>query len=517
MNSAPRQPDFAAVRCREVGYRVDGPLVTLSALPAGKGRWLLDSAHPHARLGRYAFAGADPCARVECYRDHVDVLCERAPFASPLLEPGRRRVNAGPFEVLRALSPVLPVAQIDWPAALPESLPFVGGVIGGLGYHLGEFSEALGLGIPNSEGLPDMRLMLVDHLVAWDHVEGRAWEIALGFGPERDTAVNAAEEQLAIGSRRPEDVPEDSAEDRGEGSTAESDSTAGDRRTLLEMPVPDGVSASLDRAAYLGRVKILREEIAEGNVYEVNLTRRLSRRFDGDPWALYLALRKRNPAPFACYLEFEDIAVLGSSPERFLRVDSAGEVESRPIKGTRPRGTTPAADADLEKALATSEKDRAENLMIVDLVRNDLGRVCEVGSVRVSELMRVEAYASVFQLVSAVVGRLAPEHDRIDLIRAAFPPGSMTGAPKRAAMQLIEQLEPTPRGLYSGAIGYFDVRGGMDLSVVIRTMMVSGDQVQLNVGGAIVSDSDPAGEYDETIDKARALLAALSDVEALND
>jgi anthranilate/para-aminobenzoate synthase component I len=140
-----------------------------------------------------------------------------------------------------------------------------------------------------------------------------------------------------------------------------------------------------------------------------------------------------------------------------------------------------------------------------------------VGSVRVPELMRVEAYASVFQLVSAVVGRLAPQHDRVDLIRAAFPPGSMTGAPKRAAMQLIERLEPTPRGLYSGAIGYFDVRGGMDLSVVIRTMMVSGDQVQLNVGGAIVADSDPAGEYDETIDKARALLAALSDVEPLHD
>jgi anthranilate/para-aminobenzoate synthase component I len=235
----------------------------------------------------------------------------------------------------------------------------------------------------------------------------------------------------------------------------------------------------------------------------------MSAPFAGDAWLLYRALRARSPAPFGCFMDLPDGAVLSSSPERFLRLTGDGRVESRPIKGTRARGATAEADRALAAELASSEKDRAENLMIVDLVRNDLGRVCEIGSVEVPELMQVERYASVFQLVSTVVGKLAKGRDALDLVCAAFPPGSMTGAPKIAAVRLLDAIEPVRRGVYSGALGYLDVRGGLDLSVVIRTLLVKKGAAHLHVGGAVVADSDPAAEYAESLDKARALLAAL--------
>jgi len=228
----------------------------------------------------------------------------------------------------------------------------------------------------------------------------------------------------------------------------------------------------------------------------------------------YLALRQYSPAPFACFVQVPDGTIVGSSPERFLKVSATGEVESRPIKGTRPRGTSPEGDAMLEQELAGSTKDRAENLMIVDLMRNDLGRVCEVGSIRVPELMKIERYASVFQMVSTITGTLRGDRDALDLLEAAFPPGSMTGAPKIAAISLLEQLETVRRGVYSGAIGYFDLRGGMDLSVVIRTLLVQKEWAWLQVGGAVVADSNPAGEYAEARDKARALWAALGSVKS---
>jgi para-aminobenzoate synthetase component 1 len=245
----------------------------------------------------------------------------------------------------------------------------------------------------------------------------------------------------------------------------------------------------------------------------MNLTKRISLEFDGDPMHLYTALRRESPAPFAAYFELPDGAILSSSPERFLRLGADRWVESRPIKGTRPRGGTAEEDSRLADELERSEKDRAENLMIVDLVRNDLGRVCEIGSIGVPELMVVEPYAAVFQLVSTVIGRLRDDRDAFDLIRATFPPGSMTGAPKIAAMRLIDRLEPVRRGVYSGAIGYLDLRGGLDLSVVIRTLVVEKGRAHFHVGGAIVADSTAAAEHAEALDKARAMLAALAVVD----
>jgi len=253
----------------------------------------------------------------------------------------------------------------------------------------------------------------------------------------------------------------------------------------------------------------VKDHIAVGDAFEICLTHQLDVEYGGDPWALYCHLRRINPAPFAAYLRLPEATILSASPERFLRLDPDGWAEARPIKGTRPRGQTLQDDRRLRDELAHSEKDRAENAMIVDLLRNDLGRVCRFGSIRVEDAMSIEAYASVFQMVSTIRGRLRPECDAVDLLRACFPGGSMTGAPKVEAMKIISRLEPVSRGVYSGAIGYFDVSGGMDLNIVIRTILMQSDRAYLNVGGAVVADSDPRAEYDETMDKAQALLQAL--------
>ena len=252
-----------------------------------------------------------------------------------------------------------------------------------------------------------------------------------------------------------------------------------------------------------------KEYIAAGDIYQVNLSQRLSAPFTADPFALYQRLAHENPAPFAAYFHTPDAAIVSCSPERFLQVRGR-EVETRPIKGTRPRGATPEEDARLAAELLASEKDRAENVMIVDLERNDLGRACEFGSVHVPELFAVEQYATVFHLVSTVRGRLRPEVTALDCLRASFPGGSITGAPKVRSMEIIEELEPTRRGVYTGAIGYLCFSGDMDTNIVIRTVVVKDGTAHFQVGGGIVADSDPEAEYQETMDKGVALARALA-------
>jgi para-aminobenzoate synthetase component 1 len=254
----------------------------------------------------------------------------------------------------------------------------------------------------------------------------------------------------------------------------------------------------------------VREYIRAGDIFQANLSQRLEAPLTESPWALYTRLRAINPAPFAAYLDFDGVRVMSASPERFLRVDHERRVEARPIKGTRPRGLSPAHDAALGRALADSAKDRAENLMIVDLLRNDLSRVCRPGSVRVPELFAIEHYSTVHHLVSTITGVLEPGCDAVDLLCAAFPGGSITGAPKVRAMEIIAELEPSRRGVYCGAIGYLSRTGALDTSIVIRTYLALRDRVYFSVGGGIVADSDPEREYEETLDKARALIQALT-------
>jgi para-aminobenzoate synthetase component 1 len=260
----------------------------------------------------------------------------------------------------------------------------------------------------------------------------------------------------------------------------------------------------------LRAVERVREYIFAGDIFQANLSQRFESPLREPAWSLYRRLRDRNPAPFGAFLDFPGVAILSASPERFLRVDSAGRVETRPIKGTRPRGIGPEHDAALAQALAESAKDLAENLMIVDLMRNDLSRVCAPGSVRVDELFALEQYATVHHLVSTVVGQLAAGADALDLLRAAFPGGSITGAPKLRAMEITAELEPSRRGVYCGSIGYWSVGGELDTSIAIRTAVVRNGRVYFNAGGGVVADSNPADEYQETLDKARGLIDALA-------
>jgi aminodeoxychorismate synthase component I len=446
--------------------------------------WLLDSSLPSPGLGRFSFAGADPWAVLRVRGERCELLVLRA--VRPGLPAGRRELRGDPFELLRALAPPRPALAHE---GLP---PFAGGIVGTFGYELAARTLGVELFAEDDLGLPDATLLFVDRLLAHDHASGRSLALGLGFGAS-DEAARANGRRAAFEHARASETP------RARAAPAE-------RRA--SRPCVDG----LDESRHGKASERVLEEIAAGNVYQACLTRRIERETSADPWALHRALRRRNPAPFACFFELPEAAIIGSSPERFLRVDADGRVESRPIKGTRPRGADPVSDARERSALLASEKDRAENLMIVDLVRNDLGRVCATGSVCVPELMAVEDYASVFQLVSTVRGRLRPECGALDALHALFPPGSMTGAPKIAAVRLLDRLEPVRRGIYSGAIGYLDARGGADLCVAIRTLVLAGGRAWVHTGGGIVADSDPGGEWQETLVKAQPLLEALDEL-----
>jgi len=288
-------------------------------------------------------------------------------------------------------------------------------------------------------------------------------------------------------------------------------------RTAPSFPVEGGwwdpaleLRSSFTHADYVAAVQRVRDYIYAGDIFQANFSQRFEVPLTETSWNLYQRLRTRNAAPFAAYLDFPDAIVLSASPERFLRVSGSGQVETRPIKGTRPRGLGPEHDAALGRALTESTKDRAENLMIVDLLRNDLSRVCRPGTVRVPELFALERYATVHHLVSTVVGELNEGIDALGLLRAAFPGGSITGAPKLRAMEIIAELEPSQRGVYCGSIGYWSVTGELDTNIAIRTAVARNGRVYFSAGGGIVADSEPEQEYRETLDKARGLIDALA-------
>lgn len=478
------------------------PLAAFAALRRDGLPWLLDSAEVSDRLGGWSFAGADPYAVVRArvgdeaaLADRVDVEVRRG--VRPDLPVGRRAASGDPFEVARTLLPPRPVARIgdrgEAGAGLP---PFLGGAVAAFGYELAQRTWPLRLRARDDLGLPDLVLLLVDRVLAFDRRRGRAFAVGLGFAGDGEDASARAEAAAASLAARMRDVPP-----LPPVPSAPPEQAA---RSAVEL------TGFFDESRYGKAVEAIRARIAAGDVYQGCLTERLETPWSGEGWDLYRTLRAINPAPFACYLELPEVSVLGSSPERFLKLSPDGVAESRPIKGTRPRGVTPAGDRALAEELAGSAKDRAENLMIVDLVRNDLGRVCEIGSIEVPELFRVESYATLHQLVSTIRGRLAPGRDVLDAVRACFPPGSMTGAPKLAAMLLLDRLEPVRRGFYAGALGYLDVRGGAELCVVIRTLLLAGGRAYVHAGGGVVADSDPVDEYREARDKARALEQALA-------
>jgi len=448
----------------------------------------LDSATDPEHLGRYSFLAADPATVV---RSKNVLTQQRSPAGAWI------RVAGDPLTHMRTLLAPYhaePVAEVP---------PFQGGAAGYLGYDWGAMLERIPRPRYDDLAIPDVVLGLYDWVIAWDHQAQRAWVISTGI-PEQGTArVERAARRLAFAKERLAVRERDAAR-----LTA----SAPDRLSAPSYAVPDlpGVRSNFTRTAYLDAVARTIEYIYAGDVFQANLSQRLQAPLSEPPLELYARLRRVNPAPFAAYLDFGDFVVASASPERFLRVHDGPLVEARPIKGTRPRGISPEHDLLLALSLAESEKDRAENVMIVDLLRNDLSRVCRPGSVRVPELFALEHYATVHHLVSTVVGELGPEHDAADLVRAAFPGGSITGAPKVRAMQIIAELEPTQRAVYCGSIGYWSTSGTLDLSIVIRTCLALGRDVYFQVGGGIVADSDPEQEYRETLDKAGGVIAALA-------
>jgi para-aminobenzoate synthetase component 1 len=465
-------------------------------------RLLLDSASRDTRLGRYSFLTADPVAVVRSRG-------ARTEWIDPAT--GLRRVVAS--DALAAIRDFLtPFAS----TAVPGLPPFQGGAAGYLAYDWGLELERLPAPLYDDLALDDVVIGVYDWVLAWDHAASRAWLISTGIpdmqpvARARRAATRAAEVHARLG---------------GPGSPAP-DSLRDDARTSHAAPVVPQVAdaypatgwwdprlalrSSFTRDGYLDAVERVREYIFAGDIFQANLSQRFEVPLAEPAWALYRRLRTSSPAPFAAFLDFPGVAVLSASPERFLRVDAAGLVETRPIKGTRPRGVGPEHDAALGQALVESPKDRAENLMIVDLMRNDLSRVCAPGSVRVAELFALEQYATVHHLVSTIVGQLAPGADALDLLKAAFPGGSITGAPKLRAMEIIAEIERLRRGVYCGSVGYWSVTGELDASVAIRTAVACAGRVYFGVGGGIVADSDPAEEYQETLDKARGLIAALA-------
>lgn len=506
------------------------------------GFWWLDSALQDGRLGRFSFAGANPYLWLRSRGAEVEIEVERG--VRPGLTPGYHRYRADPIECARALLPRADSilystrtnsrlagsgdpsgsggssdssgaeGRSDWREVTGLSdgldLPFLGGAVGYFGYELAnELEPRVEFRNPSDLGLPDLSLAFVDRVLAYDPDAERLWLVGLGFGGASSRDGRGWRSAALARSRACVDTLEAQVDEIFDAPRSRMARVRSEDR----VAEPASIRSTSDASGYAKAVDAILEEIAEGNVYQANFSQRLTTQGSDDPWPLYEALRVCNPAPFGAYLSLPDgTAILSSSPERFLRVDDGRSVESRPIKGTRSRGEDEAEDRRLAEELATSEKDRAENLMIVDLVRNDLGRVCAPGSIRVPELMEIEAYAAVFQMVSTVKGMLAPGRDAFDLIEATFPPGSMTGAPKLAAIELLDRLESVRRGVYAGALGYLDLRGGLDLSVVIRTIVWKEGMAHLHVGGGVVADSSPHGEYLESLDKARAPLAALDRV-----
>ncbi|MBP7336221.1 aminodeoxychorismate synthase component I [Niveispirillum sp.] len=452
------------------------PLAAFAVLAGEKGAMLLDGAAADGGRARYSVLACDPFSWIEAARDGTVT----------------RDGVALPVDPFTALEQALKPFHRPVPAGLPA---FTGGAVGVMGYELGRYLERLPPQNRVGLDLPDMAFGLYDTVAVFDHASGGAWVLS---GAERaaDAAARPSlAKTLAHALRDRLRAAPPLARDNGDG--------------LLRRP---GWGAELAPADYRDRVARILDYIRAGDIYQANMTQRfLGRLRPGvTAWDAYRRLRPRTAAPFSAFLNLgRGRAVASGSPERFLSLTADGIIETRPIKGTRPRHADPTRDAALAAELLASEKDRAENLMIVDLLRNDLSRVAQIGSVKVPSLWGLESYRTVHHLTSVVTGRLKPGLGPVDLLRAGFPGGSITGAPKIRAMEIIHELEPARRGPYCGSVMWIGWDGAMDSSIIIRTAAISGDMVQVQAGGGIVADSDPEGEYQESLTKAKAILTAL--------
>lgn len=428
----------------------------------------LDSGRPRSTAGRLDILASRPSTTLVT-RGGMTEIRRHAPGvsgATTTLSP------ADPFDLLR---------QYLAPDGRHDGMPFGGGAIGYFGYDLGRRLERLPSRARDNEAIPDMAVGIYDWAVVVDHEQKAAWLSGAGRDPRTlrdwDSLARLFHDPPLAGARSPARAP-------------------------FKVGPMQG---NFDQDAYRRAFARIQRYIAAGDCYQVNLAQRFQASVAGDHWLGYQALRRLNPAPYSTYLNHPTVRVLSSSPERFLVVRQ-GRVETKPIKGTRPRAAAPEADSALARELQGSIKDRAENLMIVDLLRNDLGKACCPGSVAVPRLFEIESFATVHHLVSTVIGRLDRNMDAIGLLRASFPGGSITGAPKLRAMEIIEELEPDRRGVYCGAIGWLGFNGDMDTNIAIRTLVSSDNRLRFWAGGGIVADSKVEEEFQECLDKAAAML-----------
>ncbi|MFZ5920932.1 MAG: anthranilate synthase component I [Chloroflexota bacterium] len=466
---------------REVQADLETPVSLYLKLRGDGASFLLESVEGGERIARYSFIGVQPRAEYILRNGLVEVR-----------ESGRVRLipldpQGDPTRFLQAELERFPARK------LPNAPRFTGGLVGYLGYEaVRHFEPTLDEGM-RPAGMPDGIYLLADTVIAFDHARRSLFLIANVLDGDTQAAEGKLD-QLAASIARPLPVPHKTA------------------------PSPSETRSNLDRETFEAMVRAAKEHIAAGDIFQVVLSQRFTRRTNADPFDVYRTLRRLNPSPYMFFFDFglvdgEPLSLVGSSPEMFVRLE--GRTASlRPIAGTRPRGADLAADAALTEDLLADPKERAEHVMLVDLGRNDLGRVCDYGTVEVSDFFTIERYSHVMHIVSHVEGRLRPGLTAFDLVRAAFPAGTVSGAPKVRAMEIISALEPEARAAYAGMVGYFGFDGAMDTCLAIRTMIGRGDSVSVQAGAGIVADSDPASEYRETINKASALLRAIDLVEA---
>ncbi len=448
-----------AMKHIELPYQSD-PTILFGRLAHEPWAMLLDSGYPHISRGRYDIMAARPTKTLTTFGD--ETVIETATDQS--------RSTSDPFALVRE--------ALGERAVNHSGLPFCGGALGYFAYDLGRRIENLPVTASHDINLPDMAVGIYDWAVIIDHHQRRSWLVT----DCRDASTaDQIEELRAL-------------------------FTAPRAETALEpFQVQSGVRANMDARHYAEAFERIKHYIREGDCYQVNLAQRFSVHVDGDAWLAYLQLRSINPAPYAGFMRLPQGAVLSSSPERFLKLEG-DRVETKPIKGTRARGTAGYEDLSVAEELIHSEKDRAENVMIVDLLRNDIGKNCVMGSVSVPKLFALESFATVHHLVSTVTGRLLPDRHAMDLLRGCFPGGSITGAPKVRAMEIIEELEPHRRSVYCGSLGYIGFDGSMDTNIAIRTLVYHDNQMHCWAGGGIVNDSTLDSEYQESFDKAAAML-----------
>jgi len=463
---------------RELPADLDTPTSVYLKLRGRGPSFLLESVEGGERVARYSFIGVTPSREYVVYGRTVE---RRTPAGTETI------TLDSTTDPLHFLQEELSQFRTEHVKGLPR---FVGGLVGYLGYETVRYFEPKLEAQLHISDLPEAVFLLADTLVAFDHARRSLFLITHAFDGE-ETAAERRLDELEELLRGP--VP---------------------KAPFTMHNGPSEAQSNLTQAEYESLVRRAKEHIAAGDIFQVVLSQRFTRETAATPFDVYRAVRRLNPSPYMFFFDFGDVSsepfyLVGASPEMFVRLDSDGRAHLRPIAGTRPRGHTPTEDAALEQELLADPKERAEHVMLVDLGRNDLGRVCDYGSIRVRDFFVVELYSHVMHIVSHVEGKLRESLTAFDLVRASFPAGTVSGAPKVRAMEIIGDLEPTARGPYSGCVGYFSFDGAMDMCLAIRTLVGRGNTVSVQAGAGIVADSDPAREYEETVNKARAMLRAI--------